>query len=111
MDEHGMGGHQAEHPHMRHGHGKMMKMGWGRFAAMIATSTFIMFFLMYQLIYSTDHAMFSINRLLAALIMGWVMASLMLAFIRFRNAGLIRGHSDAGASIRSQSGSPFTHVS
>lgn len=28
-----------------------MTMGWGRFAAMIAASTFIMFFLMYQLIY------------------------------------------------------------
>jgi hypothetical protein len=31
-----------------------MGMSWGRFAAMIATSTFIMFFLMYQLIYSPD---------------------------------------------------------
>lgn len=26
-------------------------MGWGRFAAMIATSSLIMFFLMYQLVY------------------------------------------------------------
>jgi hypothetical protein len=30
---------------------QMMSMSWGRFAAMIAISTFIMFFLMYQLIY------------------------------------------------------------
>ncbi|MGC9396722.1 MAG: hypothetical protein ACP5J4_17900 [Anaerolineae bacterium] len=35
---------------------KMMGMGWGRFTAMIATSTFIMFFLMFQLIYSFDHS-------------------------------------------------------
>lgn len=56
-------------------------MGWGRFAAMIAASTVIMFFLMYQLVYSADHAMFSINRLLAALIMGGVMTALMLAFM------------------------------
>jgi hypothetical protein len=30
---------------------EMPSMSWGRFAAMIAVSTFIMFFLMYQLIY------------------------------------------------------------
>ena len=58
-----------------------MHMGWGRFAAMIATSSFIMFFLMYQLVYSADHATFSINRLLAALIMGGVMTAVMLAFM------------------------------
>lgn len=81
MDEHGMGGHEAEHPHMRHGHGKMMKMSWGRFAAMIGTSTFIMFFLMYQLVYSTDHATFSTNRLVASLVMGCVMSVIMLGFM------------------------------
>ena len=59
----------------------MMKMSWGRFAAMIAASTVIMFFLMYQLVYSADHAMFSLNRLLAALIMGAVMTVVMLAFM------------------------------
>jgi hypothetical protein len=58
-----------------------MKMGWGRFAAMIAASTAIMFVLMYQLVYSADHAMFSLNRLLASLIMGGVMTALMLAFM------------------------------
>ena len=58
-----------------------MKMGWGRFAAMIAASTVIMFFLMYQLVYSPDHAMFSLNRLLASLIMGGIMTALMLAFM------------------------------
>jgi hypothetical protein len=59
----------------------MTKMGWGRFAAMIAASTVIMFFLMYQLVYSADHAMFSLNRLLSALIMGAVMTVVMLAFM------------------------------
>ena len=58
-----------------------MGMSWGRFAAMIATSTFVMFFLMYQLIYSTDHATFSVNRLVASLVMGCVMAVVMLGFM------------------------------
>tara|TARA_R110002072_G_scaffold295183_1_gene465941 strand:+ start:271 stop:930 length:660 start_codon:yes stop_codon:yes gene_type:complete len=58
-----------------------MKMSWGRFSAMIAASTVIMFFLMYQLVYSPDHAMFSLNRLMASLIMGGVMTALMLAFM------------------------------
>ena len=60
---------------------QMMKMGWGRFAAMIATSTFIMFFLMYQLVYEADHLTFSVNRLIASLVMGSVMTGLMLAFM------------------------------
>ena len=58
-----------------------MQMSWARFAAMIATSTVIMFFLMYQLVYSSDHAMFSLNRLIAALIMGCVMTAVMLGFM------------------------------
>ena len=58
-----------------------MKMSWGRFAAMIATSTVVMFFLMYQLVYSLDHALFSLNRLMASLIMGCVMAMIMLGFM------------------------------
>jgi hypothetical protein len=62
-------------------HGKSMKMGWGRFAAMIATSTVIMFFLMYQLVYEADHLMFSLNRLVASLVMGAVMTAVMLAFM------------------------------
>ena len=59
----------------------MMKMGWGKFVAMIATSTVVMFFLMYQLVYSFDHALFSLNRLMASLIMGCVMAVIMLGFM------------------------------
>jgi hypothetical protein len=56
-------------------------MGWGRFFGMIAASTFIMFFLMYQLIYSLDHAFFSINRLIASLVMACFMAIVMLGFM------------------------------
>jgi hypothetical protein len=58
-----------------------MSMSWTRFAAMIATSTVIMFFLMYQLINSADDATFSMNRLVASLVMGCVMALVMLAFM------------------------------
>ncbi|GGD88678.1 hypothetical protein GCM10011515_05430 [Tsuneonella deserti] len=61
-------------------HGKPM-MGWGKFAAMIATSTAIMFPLMYQLVYEWDHAVFSLNRLMASLVMGCVMTAVMLAFM------------------------------
>lgn len=60
---------------------QMMGTSWGRFAAMIATSTFIMFFLMYQLIYSLEHATFSLNRLIASLLMGSVMTLVMLSFM------------------------------
>lgn len=58
-----------------------MSMSWGRFAAMIATSTFVMFFLMYQLIYSLDHALFSWNRLISSLVSGCVMIIVMLGFM------------------------------
>lgn len=58
-----------------------MGMSWGRFATTIATSTFIMFFLMYQLVYVLDHAAFSVNRTVAALVMGSVMTAVMLGFM------------------------------
>ena len=58
-----------------------MGMNWTKFAAMIATSTFIMFFLMYQLVYSFDHAMFSVNRLISSLVIGCVMTLVMLGFM------------------------------
>lgn len=66
-----------EHHRDDHQHG----MGWGRFAAMIATSTVIMFFLMYQLVYRFDDATFSLNRLVASLAMACVMSVVMLAFM------------------------------
>jgi hypothetical protein len=78
-----MHGGPAQHQEMqqRRGSQHSMKMGWGRFAAMIAISVVIMFILMYQLVYESDHVMFSLNRLLASLIMGMVMAILMLGFM------------------------------
>lgn len=60
---------------------EMTSMGWGRFALMIATSSVIMFFLMYQLVYSVEHATFSLNRLIASLLMGCVMTVVMLGFM------------------------------
>lgn len=66
-----------DHGHEQHG----MRMGWGRFVAMIATSTVVMFFLMYQLVYEAGHATFSLNRLVASLAMGCVMAVVMLGFM------------------------------
>lgn len=62
-------------------HNKQMGMSWGRFAGMIATSTIIMFGLMYQLVYSFDHVLFSVNRLIASLVMACVMSVVMLAFM------------------------------
>jgi hypothetical protein len=58
-----------------------MHMGWGRFAAMIATSTAVMFPLMYQLVYAPEHVTFSLTRLLSAFIMGAVMTVVMLGFM------------------------------
>lgn len=63
--------------HGKHG----MGMSWAKFAAMIATSVVIMFFLMYQLVYSPDDLKFSVNRLVASLVMGCVMAVVMLGFM------------------------------
>jgi hypothetical protein len=58
-----------------------IKMGWGRFFSMIAVSSAVMFPLMYQLIYSLEDAMFSVTRLLSAVVMGCVMAIIMLGFM------------------------------
>jgi magnesium-transporting ATPase (P-type) len=66
---------------METGKQKQATTMWRKFAAMIATSTVVMFFLMYQLVYSVDHALFSINRLVASLVMGCVMAVVMLGFM------------------------------
>jgi hypothetical protein len=79
-------------------------MGWGRFFGMITASTFVMFFLMYQLIYSMDHALFSINRFVASLVMACFMAVVMLSFmwsmygVRAIKITILAGHS---ASCRS----------
>lgn len=57
-----------------------MKM-YGRFAAMIATSTVVMFGLMYLNTYQWDHVFFSETRLYMAFVMGAAMAAIMLAFM------------------------------
>lgn len=52
-----------------------------RFAAMIVTSTLVMFALMYAHTYQLDHVYFSETRLYMALIMGASMTIVMLAFM------------------------------
>lgn len=52
-----------------------------RFAAMIATSTVIMYGLMYLNTYALDHIFFSQTRMWMALYMGAVMTIVMLAFM------------------------------
>ena len=52
-----------------------------RFGAMIATSTLVMFGLMYLNTYQLDHARFSETRAWMALVMGAVMAVIMLLFM------------------------------
>jgi len=56
-------------------------MGYGRFFAMIGTSTVVMFGLMYLNTYALDHVFFSQTRMWMALYMGGVMAIIMLAFM------------------------------
>jgi len=52
-----------------------------KFGAMIATSTVVMFFLMYLNTYSIDHVYFSETRAYMALVMGASMALVMLLFM------------------------------
>lgn len=56
-------------------------MSYSRFAAMIATSTLVMFGLMYLNTYMTAHIWFSQTRAWMALLMGAVMSIIMLAFM------------------------------
>jgi hypothetical protein len=56
-------------------------MSYGRFAAMIATSTVAMFILMYTTVYSLDHVFWSSTKTYMALYMGATMAVIMLAFM------------------------------
>jgi|TARA_A100001391_G_scaffold192940_1_gene167622 tryptophan-rich sensory protein len=57
-----------------------MKMYW-RFAAMIATSTLVMFGLMYLNTYAFEHVFWSETRAWMALVMGATMAVIMLAYM------------------------------
>lgn len=56
-------------------------MSYMRFAAMVLTSTVVMYGLMYLNTYQLDHVYFSQTRLWMALIMGAVMAIVMLLFM------------------------------
>lgn len=56
-------------------------MSYGRFAAMIAASTAIMFGLMYLNTFALDHVWYSQTRTWMALLMGAVMAAVMLGFM------------------------------
>jgi uncharacterized protein (DUF305 family) len=56
-------------------------MSYSRFGAMIATSTVVMYGLMYLNTYAVDHVWFSQTRLWMALLMGAVMAIIMLMFM------------------------------
>ena len=63
-------------------------MSYRRFGSMIATSTVVMFVLMYVNTYALDHVWFSQTRLWMALVMGACMAVVMLLFMSsmYRNA-------------------------
>lgn len=56
-------------------------MTYGRFIAMIVTSTIIMFGLMYLNTFALDHVWYSQTRTWMALVMGAVMAVVMLGFM------------------------------
>lgn len=56
-------------------------MSYWRFAAMIATSTVVMFGLMYLNTYLLTHVFWSETRAYMALLMGATMAIIMLAFM------------------------------
>jgi len=58
-----------------------MQMSYWRFAAMIATSTVVMFGLMYLNTYAFEHVLWSETRAWMALLMGAVMAVIMLSFM------------------------------
>jgi uncharacterized protein (DUF305 family) len=56
-------------------------MSYARFAAMIATSTLVMYGLMYLNTWALDHVFYSQTRTWMALLMGAVMAVIMLGFM------------------------------
>ena len=59
----------------------MRKVSYGRFAAMIVTSTIVMFGLMYLNTYTPDHVFYSQTRTWMAVVMGATMAIIMLGFM------------------------------
>jgi uncharacterized protein (DUF305 family) len=87
-------------------------MSYGRFFAMIATSTVVMYALMYLNTYSADHVYWSETRAYMAILMGAVMAIIMLGFMldmyenKAANIAILLGSAVAFASalalVRSQ---------
>src|SRR3546814_15414302 len=61
--------------------GRGMSMSYKRFAAMIATSTVVMFLLIYLNTYALENVLFSETRLSMAILMGAAMAGVMLGFM------------------------------
>jgi len=74
---------------------------YARFGAMIATSTLVMFGVMYLNTYALDHVFFSETRAYMAVLMGATMAVVMLAFMRrmYENATANAGILAAGAVL------------
>lgn len=65
-----------------HGGGRSMQMAsYGRFAAMVATSSVLGFIFMYLNVLEWDHVFFSWTRLFMAMIMAGVMAVIMMLFM------------------------------
>jgi len=74
---------------------------YARFGGMIATSTLVMFGLMYLNTYSLDHVLFSETRAYMAVLMGATMALVMLAFMwrMYKNATANAGILAASALL------------
>jgi len=81
----------------QHRHSGGMGMSYRRFAAMIVTSTIVMFGLMYLNTYALDHVEYSQTRMWMALVMGATMAVIMIGFMwsmypdKRINAGIVAG--------------------
>ena len=73
-------------------------MTYTRFLAMIATSTVVMFGLMYLNTYALDHIFYSQTRTWMAVYMGAVMAIIMLAFMWKMYEGTSKKLTIVGAS-------------
>src|SRR6476469_3168702 len=70
-----------KHSRQRSPAGAMAMGGYGRFAAMVATSTAIGFAATYLNVFELDHVFFSWTRLFMALVMGGVMTAVMMLFM------------------------------
>lgn len=66
-----------------------MQMSYARFGAMIATSTLVMFVLMYLNTYEFEHVFYSETRTYMALMMGASMAVIMLGFMLSMHKNMI----------------------